>query len=37
MSRAPIMSGIMKFANPASTGTTNKKIMVVPWIVNSWS
>ena len=35
MSRAPIMSGTRKFARPAQNGTMKRKIIVVPWIVNS--
>ena len=35
MSRAPIMSGTRKFAKPARTGTTTRKTIVVPCIVNS--
>src|SRR3979411_624824 len=34
-SRAPIISGTRKFANPAKIGTTTRKIIVVPWIVKS--
>jgi hypothetical protein len=37
MSRAPIISGTRKLPSPAKTGTTTRKIIVVPWIVNSWS
>ena len=36
MSRAPIISGTRKFAKPAHTGTTTRKIIVVPCIVTSW-
>ena len=36
MSRAPIISGTRKFASPAHTGTTTRKIIVVPCIVTSW-
>src|SRR5919198_1636159 len=35
MSRAPIISGPREFASPAQNGTMNRKIIVVPWIVNS--
>ena len=35
MSRAPIINGTRKFANPAQNGTMNRKIIVVPWIVKS--
>jgi hypothetical protein len=37
MSRAPIISGTRKFARPAKTGTTTRKTIVVPCIVNIWS
>ena len=35
MSGAPIINGTRKFAIPAMTGTTTRKIIVVPWIVIS--
>src|SRR6266516_4041239 len=34
-SRAPIINGTRKVANPAKIGTTTRKIIVVPWIVKS--
>ncbi len=34
-SRAPIIKGSRKFANPVSRGTTTRKIIDVPWIVTS--
>jgi len=37
MSRAPIISGTRKFPRPAKIGTTTRKIIVVPCIVNIWS
>src|SRR5207249_668620 len=37
MSRAPIINGTRKFANPAQKGTMKRKIIVVPWMVNSSS
>jgi hypothetical protein len=36
MSLAPIMSGSMKLPKALQTGITNKKIIVVPCMVNSW-
>ncbi len=36
MSAAPIWSGTMKLARPVIIGMTNRKIIVVPWIVKSW-
>ncbi len=33
MSRAPIIKGTRKFANPNKMGTATKKIMVVPCMV----
>src|SRR6266516_259947 len=36
MSAAPIWSGTMKFAKPIVTGITNRKIIVMAWMVNSW-
>ena len=35
MSRAPIISGTRKLPKPARIGTTTRKTIVVPWIVNS--
>ena len=35
MSRAPIISGIRKLANPAHTGTTTRNTITVPCIVSS--
>ena len=36
-SRAPIISGTRKLPKPARIGTTTRKTIVVPWIVNSSS
>ena len=35
MSGAPIISGRTKFASPAKTGITNRKISSVAWIENT--
>ena len=35
MSRAPIISGTRKLPKPARIGTTTRKTIVVPWIVNT--
>ena len=36
-SRAPICSGTAKLISPVRNGIAMKKIMMAPWVVNSWA